>query len=195
MQQKKQIRRVFSIIAALILCVLTVSILPDRAAADDGEMEIVSSYPYTTVTRTSVNLRASRSIRSGLLKKIPAGATITVHGTKGSWAQVDYGKYSGYVMSEFIVLKKVQKVKATPTPTPVPTLSPEENAGGYIILRKGSSGSEVRALQEALIELGFLTGKADGNFGSATENAVITFQRANNYPDTGLMDANIQAFL
>ena len=95
----------------------------------------------------------------------------------------------------FIVLKKVQKIKTTPTPTPVPTLSPEEDAGGYIILTLGSSGSEVRALQEALIELGYMTGTADGKFGAATEKAVIAFQQKNNYPDTGVMDANIQAFL
>ena len=51
------------------------------------------------------------------------------------------------------------------------------------------------ALQEALIELGFLSGKADGNFGSGTQKAVIAFQTANDYPATGIMDANIQAFL
>ena len=60
-------------------------------------------------------------------------------------------------------------------------------------LRKLRRGG--KALQDALIELGFLRGTADGMFGTATENAVIAFQRMNNYPDTGLMDANIQAFL
>ena len=183
------------VLMALLLCVLAAVTLPAGQAEDAWETEVVSGYPYTTVTSSSVNLRASRSIRSSLIKKIPAGVTITVYGTKGDWAEVSYGKYTGYVKSEFIVLKTVQKVRATATPTPVPTLSPEENAGGYTILRRGSTGSEVRALQEALIELGFLTGKADGDFGAATENAVIAFQRANNYPDTGLMDANIQAFL
>ena len=196
-QRKMWMRRILPVLAVLILCI-TALIVPKEnvaVAADDPEMEIVDSYPYTTVTRTSVNLREKKSTGSALLKKIPSGATITVLSTSGSWAQVEYGKYKGYVMTEYIVLKKVQKVKATPTPTPVPTLSPAENAGSYTILRRGSSGSEVRALQEALIELGFLTGKADGQFGEGTENAVIAFQRANNYPDTGLMDANIQAFL
>ena len=196
-QRKMWMLRIISVTAVLILC-MAVLIIPGQdiaVAADDTEMEIVDSYPYTTVTRTSVNLREKRSIRSALLRKIPAGATITVVAVQGDWAQVEYGKYKGYSKKEFIVLKKVGKVKVTPTPTPVPTLSPEEDAGSYIVLRRGSSGSEVRALQEALIELGFLSGKADGQFGAGTENAVIAFQRANNYPDTGLMDANIQAFL
>ena len=194
-QLKKWMSVALAVTAALVICILAVEIPVSTAAAE--EMEVVESYPYSTVTRDTVNLRASRSTRSALLKKLPAGAEISVRGTKGDWAEVDYGKYTGYVKSEFIVLKKVSKtkVKVTATPSPIPTLTPEENAGGYVILRLGSSGTEVRALQDALIELGFLRGTADGMFGTATENAVIAFQRTNNYPDTGLMDANIQAFL
>ena len=158
-------------------------------------METVGAYPYDTVTKDTVNLRQSRSTRSALLKKIPEGAKISVKSVSGTWAEVTYGSRTGYLKTDYIVLKKVTKVKATPTPKPVPTLSPEESAGGYAILQKGSSGNEVRALQNALIELGFLTGKADGKFGSGTEKAVIAFQKANGYPDTGIMDANIQAFL
>lgn len=46
------------------------------------------------------------------------------------------------------------------------------------ILKNGSKGEEVRALQEALVELGFDCGKwgCDGDFGDATEAAVIAFQ-------------------
>ena len=158
-------------------------------------METVSSYPYTTVTREKVNLRASRSVRSELLKKIPQGAEITVNVNGTTWAEVEYNGISGYVQNEYIVLKEVKKVKVTPTPTPMPTLSPEESASEYTVLQKGSEGAEVKALQQALIELGFLKGKADGKFGSGTENAVLLFQQANDYPTTGIMDANIQAFL
>ncbi|MBQ6325502.1 MAG: peptidoglycan-binding protein, partial [Clostridia bacterium] len=57
------------------------------------------------------------------------------------------------------------------------------------------SGAEVKSLQEAMIELGFLTGAADGKFGPGTENAVIQFQDKNGYPTTGIVDANLQAFL
>ena len=108
---------------------------------------------------------------------------------------MEYKGVSGFVKNEYIVLKEVKKVKATPTPTPVPSLSPEESAAQYQVLEKGSEGAEVKALQEALIELGYLKGKADGKFGAATENAVLLFQQANDYPTTGVMDANTQAFL
>ena len=43
-------------------------------------------------------------------------------------------------------------------------------------LYNGCSGEEVRQLQQALIDLGFLDGKADGVFGNKTENAV-SFKR------------------
>ena len=186
-----------------MVTVLAFSAVPvtGGAAGSDAEptatLEIVSSYPYTTKTKVKVNLRASRSVRSELLKHIPAGAEITVNSVsqKSGWANVTYGKYTGYLKSEYIVLKEVKKITVTPTPTPVPTLSPEEDAGGYKILKRGSSGDDVTALQEALIELGYLKGKADGKFGSGTENAVIAFQQNNDYPATGIMDANLQAFL
>ena len=192
-QRRNILVRMLAALAALVLCLGGVIVI--SGADEDEQMEIVSSYPYTTVTRVKVNLRAGRSVRSTLLKKIPAGAEISVLSKKGDWAEVDYGKYTGYVKTEFIVLKEVKKLKVTPTPTPIPTLSPAEDAGGYIILKRGSSGSEVRALQEALIELGYLKGSADGEFGAATENAVIAFQQKNSYPDTGLVDANLQAYL
>ena len=158
-------------------------------------METVSSYPYSTITREKVNLREGKSVRSTLLKKIPQGADITVLANSGTWAEVEYNGTSGYVKNEYIVLKEVKKVRTTPTPTPAPSLSPEESAAEYQILQKGSEGEDVKALQEALLELGFLRGTADGKFGAATENAVLLFQQANDYPTTGIMDANIQAFL
>lgn len=186
------------LILALILCLTGLAGLTgevQRASAEGEETEIVSGYPYTTVTRVKVNLRAARSVKSELLKRIPEGAEISVLEKNGSWARVEYGSSKGWVRTEYIVLKTIGKIKVTPTPSPVPTLSPEENAGGYNILRKGSTGQDVQSLQEALIELGFLTGKADGIFGDSTEKAVIAFQKKNSYPDTGLVDANLQAFL
>ncbi len=53
-------------------------------------------------------------------------------------------------------------------------------------LRKGSRGSEVTKLQEALKELGLYTGKADGVYGRATEQAVKAFQRKNGLKADGV---------
>lgn len=156
-------------------------------------VETVTGYPYETVTSDSVNLRARQSTNSDILKKIPKGATLTVKSVSGTFAKVEYNGTEGYVKTDYIVLKQV--VKVTPTPTPVATLEPVENTTSYVVLQKGSEGSAVKALQSALIELGFLTGKADGKFGDATQYAVTSFQSANSYPVTGIADANLQAML
>ena len=60
-------------------------------------------------------------------------------------------------------------IEITPTPAPVA-------AKTYSTLRKGDEGPDVVTLQQALAELGYLTGAADGNFGTGTQTAVKKFQ-------------------
>ena len=59
----------------------------------------------------------------------------------------------------------------------------------------GSRGEEVRRLQQALIQLGFLSGSADGVFGNKTEEAVRKFQKANHLEADGLAGKKTQAIL
>ena len=62
-------------------------------------------------------------------------------------------------------------------------------------LHNGSRGENVRSLQQALIQLGFLKGKADGIFGNQTEKAVCAFQAANKLKVDGLAGKKTQALL
>lgn len=48
--------------------------------------------------------------------------------------------------------------------------------------------SEATLVQEKLIELGYLQGKADGDFGPMSEEALYLFQEANDLPATGEID-------
>lgn len=72
---------------------------------------------------------------------------------------------------------------ATPTPAPTPYVSPAptqvptEAPVSYSTLSKGSMGDDVRALQQALKDLGYLTGAVDGDFGNKTKKAVEAFQK------------------
>ena len=61
-------------------------------------------------------------------------------------------------------------IEVTPTPAPVA-------AKTYVTLRRGDEGPDVVTLQQALAELGYLTGAADGNFGTGTQTAVKKFQQ------------------
>lgn len=77
-------------------------------------------------------------------------------------------------------------VTPTPTPTPAPTPTPTPIApkepklkAPARPLKKGSAGIDVRTLQTALKQKGYLTGTIDGILGTKTRAAVIAFQRAN----------------
>ena len=62
-------------------------------------------------------------------------------------------------------------------------------------LKQGSSGTEVRQLQQNLIGLGFLTGEADGRFGSNTRKAVEAFQAEYGLPPDGSAGTSTQTAL
>lgn len=65
------------------------------------------------------------------------------------------------------------------------------------VLQRGEVGEAVKAMQEALLGLGYDLGKwgADGEFGKATEAAVKAFQREHGLPDTGIWGPAAQAKL
>lgn len=77
-----------------------------------------------------------------------------------------------------------------PALQPVPAHSEE-----FVPLKRGARGPRVKALQEALIALGFgLPAGADGDYGGQTESALKGFQSSANLPLTGKLDkATFQA--
>jgi peptidoglycan hydrolase-like protein with peptidoglycan-binding domain len=62
----------------------------------------------------------------------------------------------------------------SPTSTPSYT-----NGKTNIYLKLGSTGDQVKILQNRLIVLGYLSGTADGEFAETTEAAVVSFQKRN----------------
>ena len=55
-------------------------------------------------------------------------------------------------------------------------------------LRKGSSGAQVKEMQQALWALGYYEGPLDGNFSKALEAAVLSFQADFELDETGKID-------
>ena len=79
------------------------------------------------------------------------------------------------------------------TPAPVPTITPNAK---YHNLKQGDRGTEVRELQEKLIELGYLPeGSADGAYGGQTRNAVRRFQYYNGLQVDGIAGRSTQTNL
>ena len=69
----------------------------------------------------------------------------------------------------------------------MPAWYPEVYPEGFErTLKKGMRGMDVRAVQEKLIEKGYLTGRADHIYGNKTRNAVKKFQEDNNLRVTGI---------
>jgi len=70
-----------------------------------------------------------------------------------------------------------------------------EDTTEYRVLAKGSKGNDVKALQEKLIAMGYLTGKADGVFGNMSKEAVSAYQQAMGLEVTGEADAEMQRMI
>ena len=62
-----------------------------------------------------------------------------------------------------------------------------------MVLKNGSSGDDVKALQEGLALLGFDAGTADGIFGAKTAAALQAFQASKNLDADGIFGPNTQS--
>lgn len=88
------------------------------------------------------------------------------------------------------VSTRAPRITAAPTVEPMPTAvitdAPTPAPTEIPTLKKGSKGADVKALQERLIDLGYLSGSADGDFGAKTEQAVRDFQLVNKLTQDGV---------
>lgn len=79
---------------------------------------------------------------------------------------------------------------AAPTATPAPSAAPTPAMTAnkrYTQIAFGDSGNNVKKLQNALIDLGYMEkGSADGQYGYKTYNAVKAFQKANHLSADGV---------
>lgn len=89
-------------------------------------------------------------------------------------------------------ITEIPVAQATATPVPKPTITPNT---AYRNLENGDRGDKVKQLQERLIELGYLTGEADGAFGNQTRRAVLRFQYYNGLQQDGIAGRATQTIL
>jgi peptidoglycan hydrolase-like protein with peptidoglycan-binding domain len=89
------------------------------------------------------------------------------------------------VMGVAVTLMPVSAQAAPASPVLEAPLLPQSIIG----LRQGSTGSDVKAVQNALISAGIaVPGGADGVYGTATKAAVSSFQSKRGLPQTGTVD-------
>ncbi|MDR3217025.1 MAG: spore cortex-lytic enzyme [Clostridiaceae bacterium] len=73
------------------------------------------------------------------------------------------------------------------------TMGVSDTASAATVIKKGSSGADVKAVQTKLKNWGYYTGVVDGVFGSQTEAAVKYFQRSNKLTADGVVGAKTAA--
>lgn len=150
----------------------------------------VTSYPYETTTLARVKLRKTAEEDATVLIVVPKGALLTVYDvTSTGFAKAKYAGRTGYVKTPFLIMANI------PTPTPVAMATESPEAARYTTLQTASTGSHVRALQEALTELYFYTAKVDSKFGLGTKNAVLAFEKQNKLEQDGIADGAMQLLL
>ena len=94
-----------------------------------------------------------------------------------------------------------REMSLTPTPLPeTPKSVMAETADPAAptaepVLRTGSRGQEVQDLQSRLYTLGYYTGEFDGQFGPATKEAVMAFQKANDLDADGMVGVETRDLL
>ena len=79
--------------------------------------------------------------------------------------------------------------------TGIEPITTQQASAGYQQLERGSVGTDVTRLQNRLIELGYMDGKANGVFDQTTEDAVKAFEAAYGKTPTGIATSELQSYL
>ena len=168
-------------IAAVLLIVLMVSMIPEAMAAS-----------YTgTINADKVFFRKRASTSADYYGYLNKGTKVTVTAVQGDFYKVTYNKNTGYVMKRFVSLsssdqKALEKTVSKSKYASVTTISKLGNPPDYT--QKGSSGDSVEKLQQALKIKGYFSGTVDGKYGDQTVSAVKSYQKAKGLSQTGKAD-------
>ncbi|MBQ6173267.1 MAG: peptidoglycan-binding protein [Clostridia bacterium] len=182
--ERRGCRRLLTAFLALLLAVL----LP---------LEAFATQQTGQVNTSSLILREKASKDSKALQTLSRGTKITITGSSGSWYRVVYGRYSGYVMKQYVKVtggssggsgggsndKGGNNGKSDATKT----LEQKLHAiGKPSPCAPGDTGGNVKKLQRCLAACGYYSGDFDGIYGNGTSYAVKRLQRAKHLSQTGV---------
>ncbi|MDR0897150.1 MAG: SH3 domain-containing protein [Oscillospiraceae bacterium] len=137
------------------------------------------------------NMRTGAGETFSLVASLPRDKVVTITGNGSDsktqlWYRVTVDGKSGYIRADMLrPLTVDEKNKLL-----------EEAGQSYTQLKRGSKGAAVVALQQRLIQLGFLaSGEADGVYGTKTEAAVRAFQISQGLTANGVASQALQVVL
>lgn len=120
----------------------------------------------------------------------------------GSYHSVDLGSSQSPTIAGKMIASIRELAKEQPSPHTNINIEFNDNAlnsafksGFSGQIKRGDRGNKVVAIQYALGRLGHLDDLCDGGFGGLTEQAVKSFQQANNSQITGIIDSSMLKIL
>lgn len=174
-----------------------------RLTGGDGEYDqrthnYLAQLGYRGVAGWSVS--GSDSTPEMIVDSLAPGKIYLFHATdsdteKLQWF-IPYAVSQGYelvTLNELLGYEPNAMGNLSDAPAEMP--APKPYTVEYREQKKGDYSWAIVELQRALLAQGYLTGSADGVYGSGTEAAVAAFQRANNLPETGVADPETQKLL
>jgi Putative peptidoglycan binding domain len=162
-----------------------------RAGRPSGRPAAANDEDDWTAEGTRAPLRARSRFVDSLPDRwvqIAAGAVLVVTLVVGGLALA--GVFSGSKPNN----TAATTVASSPTTAPTTTTTAPVVAAPTTTLKPGDTGAQVRALQRALVHLGYSV-KVDGTYGPATTSAVMQFQRASKLTADGVFGAATRAAL
>ena len=155
--------------------------------------EVIKGYVRTT--SNGVNLRTTAN-GSNIIGRIDKGVVLTytkdpVTVRNYTWYYVKTSLGYGYLRGDYLTVCNSDGSDIA-TPTPTVTSNEGKQEATYTKLKKGSSGTAVKALVAELKNQGYYTGSITSSYTSSVEAAVRAFQQAKGLTVDGIAGSNTQ---
>lgn len=125
--------------------------------------------PYKVNAKSGLNIRSGPGTNYSRYGALSYGTVVSITGSSGNWSIFTYNGKKAYLYSDYL--------------TAVAT-----NSDSMPTVRFGSSGTNVKTMQQYLVDLGYSLPRfgVDGYFGSETKSAVVAFQAASSLSQDGV---------
>lgn len=104
MKEKKPVVTLVSLLV-ISFCVLMFGMMVKNVMNKGASGFVSVSAEEVKVTTANLNLRSGPGLEYSIITVMPQGSQVTVTGYSGIWAKVNYGSYSGYASTNYLVDK------------------------------------------------------------------------------------------